>query len=100
MSTQLDIDDVTAGHAAARAELDALRARVAELESENAALRARVAELEAALSAAEKDARRYRLIRDPVRNYSGIYPCSEDEAVWNERLDASIDAALAEQERP
>ena len=64
-------------------------------------LRARIAELEAALSAAEKDARRYRWLfpddpwTSPTARVNSVYRKWDGQSDW----DAAIDAALAEQER-
>jgi len=87
MGAQLDIDDVTAGHPVAEAELAELRSKAKRLE------------------AAERDAARYRNARDADPDSGRPYIAREGQDSWGNwktvwlgslEADRAIDAAMQE----
>ena len=49
-----------------------------------------------ALEAAQADALRYRWLRDPPGDWWNTYTiCAQDEALFGDKADAAIDAAIA-----
>ena len=77
-----------------------LRELIAEIDRPlwRAAAHARLDELEAQLSATDataKDAERYRWLRNPPPGaHEHLAVCTQDEALFEEQLDAAIDAAM------